>query len=172
MHLTPEQVVSLQESYRDLINYEDDDPSAAIDPATYRAPDGDRLIHIAAFRGDAETVELLLAAGEDIDAIGDMGDTPAHYAAMGEHRQLFDLLLSRGADQSIENEFGIPVSSAWSGHRADGNENGKADGFPWPRIAFALSLIVAAIVASYYSTLLSMLLGVMGVTLFLPPREK
>src|SRR4029453_4613609 len=98
MRLTPEQIASLQRAYSDLINYEDKGPTAAIDPATYRAPDGDRLIHIAALRGGIETVELLLGAGEDINAIGDMGDTPAHYAAMGEHRQLFDLLLSRGAD--------------------------------------------------------------------------
>jgi ankyrin repeat protein len=80
---------------------------------TFRAPDGDRLIHIAALRGDADTVELLLAAGEDINAIGDMGDTPAHYAAMGEHRQLFDLLLGRGADKSATNKFGMTVASAW-----------------------------------------------------------
>lgn len=116
MRLTDEQIASLQRAYRDLINYEGDDISAPIDPATYRAPDGDRLIHIAALRGDADTVELLLAAGEDINAKGDMGDTPAHYAAMGEHRHLFDLLLARGADQSVENEFGMTVASAWGGY--------------------------------------------------------
>lgn len=45
-----------------------------------------------------------------------MGDTPAHYAAMGEHRELFDMLLSRGADQSVENELGMTVASAWDGY--------------------------------------------------------
>lgn len=63
MRLTAEQTVSLQRAYSDLINYESEDPTAPIDPATYRAPDGDRLIHIAALCGDVETVELLLAAG-------------------------------------------------------------------------------------------------------------
>jgi ankyrin repeat protein len=116
MRLTDEQIASLQRVYGDLINYQAKDPTAPIDPATYRASDGDRLIHIAALRGDAETVELLLAAGEDINAVGDMGDTPAHYAAMGEHRELFDLLLRRGADPSITNEFGMTVASAWGGY--------------------------------------------------------
>jgi ankyrin repeat protein len=116
MRLTDEQIASLQRAYSDLINYESADPTAPIDPATYRAPDGDRLIHIAALRGDADTVELLLAAGEDINAAGDMGDTPAHYAAMGEHPQLFDFLLRRGADQSVTNEFGMTVASAWDGY--------------------------------------------------------
>jgi ankyrin repeat protein len=68
-------------------------------------------------RGDVDAVELLLEAGEDINAIGDLGDTPAHYAAMGQHRQLYDLLLSRGADQSIKNEFGMSVASAWGSYR-------------------------------------------------------
>lgn len=117
MRLTAEQIASLQRAYSDLINYEGEHPTAPIDPATYRAPDGDRLIHIAALRGDVETVELLLAAGEDINAKGDMGDTPAHYAAMGEHRHLFDLLLSRGADQSLENEFGMTFASAWDDYK-------------------------------------------------------
>ena len=119
MRLTAKQTASLQRAYSDLINYEREDPTAPIDPATYRAPDGDKLIHIAALRGDGETVELLLAAGEDINAIGDMGETPAHYAAMGEHRELFDLLLSRGADQSIENELGVTVASAWDHYAVD-----------------------------------------------------
>jgi ankyrin repeat protein len=116
MRLTDEQIASLQRAYSDVMNYQSEDPTAPIDPATYRAPDGDRLIHIAALRGDADSVELLLAAGEDINAIGDMGDTPAHYAAMGKHRELYDLLLSRGADQSVTNEFGMTVASAWGGY--------------------------------------------------------
>lgn len=125
MRLTPEQIVSLQRAYSDLMNYDGEDPTAPIEPATYRAPDGDRLIHIAALRGDIETVELLLAAGEDINAAGDMGDTPAHYAAMGDHRKLFDLLLSRGADQTLRNEFGLTVASAWAGY-ADGKAGDEA----------------------------------------------
>lgn len=52
------------------------DSTAPIDPLTYREAGGDHLIHIAAFTGDLRTVELLLDAGEDVDAIGDMGETP------------------------------------------------------------------------------------------------
>lgn len=114
MRLSDQEVDFLQRAYRDLINYENEDPTVPIDPATYRAPDGDRLIHKAAHRGDIATVELLLARGEDINALGDMSYTPAHYAAMGKHRRLFDLLLKRGADQTATNEFGVTVASAWN----------------------------------------------------------
>ena len=72
------------------------------------------MIHIAALRGDGDAVELLLARGEDIDSVGDMGNTPAHYAALGRHRLLFDQLLRLGADQTAMNEFGVTVASAWS----------------------------------------------------------
>ena len=106
MHLTPEQTKRLQEAYSYLTNFESDDPAAVIDPSTYRQPDGDRLIHIAAQQGDLTSVALLIAAGEDINAIGDMGQTPAHRAAGGHHREVFDLLMLSGADGTIIDEFG------------------------------------------------------------------
>lgn len=120
--LTPEQVAELQHAYRDLINYEGDDPFAPIDPLTYRATADDRLIHIAAFRGDAKTVEWLLDAGEEINATGDMGSTPAHYAGMGQHRHIYELLESRGADMTILDEFGKTPPETWvfCANRPDG----------------------------------------------------
>ena len=113
MPLTRHQKKLLQNAYRDLLNYEGAESTAPIDPMSYRTSDGDHLIHIAALRGDLETVEVLLAAGEDVNAVGDMGNTPAHYAAMGKCRELFDLLLQRGADSNLENEFGISAACAW-----------------------------------------------------------
>jgi len=106
MNLTPQQAKQLQETYSYLTNFDDEDPTKPIDPVTYQDPSGDRLIHIAAQRGDFETVELLLAAGEDVNAIGDMGLTPAHCAASGLHRDVFELLFRSGADGAIVDEFG------------------------------------------------------------------
>ena len=123
MRLNPEQTERLQRAYSFLINFDDDDQSAPIDPDTYRQPDGDRLIHIAAMRGDLITVALLLSAGEEINAIGDMGQTAAHYAAIGQHREVFDLLMERGADATIADEFGKTPPKKWASSAEDEPEH-------------------------------------------------
>lgn len=112
-NLTSDQVALLQHRYRDLINYQDDDPTAPINPLSYRAADGDRLIHIAARAGDDWTVEWLLNAGEDVNAMGDMSQTPAHSAATFLHKVTFDLLISRGADPTLVDEFGNTPAMIW-----------------------------------------------------------
>jgi ankyrin repeat protein len=86
-----------------LINYEDDDPCAPIDPLTYVAPDGDTSLHIASHRGDLRAVELLVQAGLGLNQQGDMGYTPLHYASTPE---IVEFLLSKGARTDIFNEFG------------------------------------------------------------------
>lgn len=112
--LTKEQVAELRERYSHLINYEGDDPTVPIDPLTYRAADGDRLIHIAAFTGDLRTVKWLLDAGEDVNAVGDMGETPAHNAASNLHKDVFELLAGRGADLTKQSEFGMTPIETWA----------------------------------------------------------
>jgi len=119
MRLTPEQTEQLQQAYSGLTNFDGDDPTAPIDPSTYQLPDGDRLIHIAALRGDLGTVDLLLTAGEDVNAIGDMGLTAAHYAASGQHREVFNLLMERGANATIIDEFGQTPSERWASFASD-----------------------------------------------------
>lgn len=96
----------LVKRFSDLINYEADDPTTPIDPYSYRTPEGDSCLHIAAMRGDCIAIDLLLLDGADIDAIGDMGNTALHYASREQHREAFRMLASRGANQSIRNEFG------------------------------------------------------------------
>ena len=112
--LTKEQVAELQRRYSHLINYEGDDPTEPIDPLTYRAADGDHLIHIAAFTGDLTTVEWLLDAGENVNAVGDMGETPAHNAASNLHKDVFELLAARGADLTTKSEFGMTPIETWT----------------------------------------------------------
>ena len=114
MHLTSKQVLWLQETYNYLGNKEGGDPLAPINPATWQSPEGDRLIHIAALRGDLVAVELLVNAGENVNAIGDMSQTPAHFAAMNQHRSVFEFLIQRGADTSIVDEFGNTPLQTWA----------------------------------------------------------
>jgi ankyrin repeat protein len=69
-------------------------------------------------------VDLLLTAGEDVNAIGDMGLTAAHYAASGQHREVFDLLMERGADATIVDEFGQTPPERWASFAKDKGEAG------------------------------------------------
>lgn len=104
--LSPDQVAALQNRFADLINYEGDDPTAPIDPLTYKEPGGDGLLHVAASRGDVEAVTLLLDAGVDPNIRGEMGYTALHYAGMHGHRIAAEALAARGACIDATNEFG------------------------------------------------------------------
>ena len=108
MHnLTDVELSDLAAAFRDLLNYASDDPTAPIDPLTYSAPDGDTCLHIAARRGDAQSVRLLLKAGLDVNALGDMGTTPLHCAKTDE---IVSLLLAAGASTDIRDAFGrVPL---------------------------------------------------------------
>ena len=104
--LSSNQIIYLQKRFADLINYEGDDPTAPIDPMTYRGSGGDSLLHIAAFRGDVQSVTLLLDAGINPNIIGEMGYTPLHYAALIGDRDTASILIARGARTDATNEFG------------------------------------------------------------------
>jgi ankyrin repeat protein len=101
--LSPTEVVELAAAFRDLINYESADPTAPIDPLTYRSPDGDTCLHVAARRGDVRSVELLLKAGADPNDLGDMKSTPLHCA---RDPRIVEMLLAAGASDTIRNAFG------------------------------------------------------------------
>ncbi len=106
MILSSETITSLQKKYDYLINYESSNPTDPIDPVTYVDSNGDSLLHIAAQRGDLDTVTLLVEAGMDINQKGDMGYTALHYAYNGQHSKTIEFLKLRGAMTEIENEFG------------------------------------------------------------------
>ncbi|GAB3782396.1 ankyrin repeat domain-containing protein [Dyella agri] len=101
--LTDAELLELKAAFADLINYESDDPEKPIEPLSYRAPDGDSCLHVASHRGNLRAVQLLVRAGLDINAPGDMGYTPLHYAATAE---VIEFLLANGASPTIKNEFG------------------------------------------------------------------
>lgn len=96
----------LQYAFRDLLNYESEDPLEPINPLTYRTPEGDSCLHIAAGRGDFSSVKSLVEFGLDINLHGDMGNTPLHYAKKGGFNEVVNFLLAHGAEPDLLNEFG------------------------------------------------------------------
>ncbi len=71
--------------------------SAASSPARHNQPEGITLVQ-AAERGDVGTVEVLIAAGADVNAATQHGMTALMSAAANGHLGLVSLLLERGAD--------------------------------------------------------------------------
>lgn len=99
-------LVLIQQKYADLPNSVDEDPRAPIDPITYVDSNGDSLLHIAAWRGDAETVETLLKLGVGVNMLGDMSSTALHYAYRKGRADVVKVLLSHGASTTMRDEFG------------------------------------------------------------------
>ena len=75
----------------------------------------------AARTGNIEAVKQHLAAGADVNAKGEEGLTPLHYAAREGHKEITDLLLTNGADVNAKNdEGGTPLD--WAECCADKKE--------------------------------------------------
>ena len=90
------------------------DQTSAPKPLTVhsRASDGDTPLHVAALWGDRHATQVLLEAGADIDAKGDMSCTPLYYAVMRAHTQVAEFLLRHGADPDAESELGFSAREA------------------------------------------------------------
>lgn len=89
-----------------MTNFESDDPSAAIDPLSYRDAGGDTLLHIAARLGDMDTIKWLVDAGMNINEQGEMGSTALHNAYQYRNTEIVEFLLDQGASPKTENYFG------------------------------------------------------------------
>jgi uncharacterized protein len=61
-------------------------------------PDGSTALHWAAYRDDAEAVQILLNAGADPDAVNLQGVTPLIQAAISGNARILEMLLDAGAD--------------------------------------------------------------------------
>lgn len=70
-----------------------------------RDVDDDTVLHRAAYRGSLEDVWDLLRLGSDVNAKGDLGHTPLHYAAMAGNRSVVIALLAAGASHKLHNEW-------------------------------------------------------------------
>lgn len=88
------------------------------DPELARAwsPDGFTPLHLAAFFGQADAVELLLQHEAEVDVVARNADihvAPLHSAASGGHAEIVKRLLEHGADPNAAQDGGFtPLHSA------------------------------------------------------------
>ncbi|XP_046558660.1 serine/threonine-protein phosphatase 6 regulatory ankyrin repeat subunit B-like isoform X2 [Haliotis rubra] len=69
--------------------------------------DGNNTLHWACWRGDRKTVEFVLSLDRvDINSRGGGSWTPVMWAARWRHRDMVELLVSRGADVSLVDDVG------------------------------------------------------------------
>ena len=93
-------------------------PSAAPDPqGTREVPLSPADVHTAAKDGRLAELEQLLAANPELVHVrDDEGRTPLHWAASGGHKEVAELVLSKGADPYVKDDAGqTPLSLAVKG---------------------------------------------------------
>lgn len=74
---------------------------------TSRGYDDDTALHVVLWQNDIEAARVLIEAGADANAIGEMGETPLHVAVSKELIEAVELLLSHGANPDAVSEFGV-----------------------------------------------------------------
>ncbi|MFK7802362.1 MAG: ankyrin repeat domain-containing protein [Anaerolineae bacterium] len=77
-----------------------------IDLEARRSKFGFTPLLVAAFQGNVEMVELLIANGADIEAKDDWGDTPVNVAAWDGRLAVIEKLLELGAQVDVKNQGG------------------------------------------------------------------
>ncbi|NDQ56143.1 MAG: hypothetical protein GZ088_03595 [Acidipila sp.] len=87
-----EKIQSLLKTNPDLVFSEDDQGSSPL--------------HMAAWRGQKDVAELLLASGADVNAKDNFNITPLQTAAMFDHKDVAQLLLAHKADVNAKNNKG------------------------------------------------------------------
>src|SRR5437870_2376160 len=75
-------------------------------------------LHLAAQSGDLKGVKKYLDEGLDPNVFDDLSKTPLHYAAEGEHIDVVQLLLSRGANVNIREDSSTNVGNTVLAHVA------------------------------------------------------
>lgn len=68
--------------------------------------DGDTPLHVVLRRQDTEAALLLIAAGANVTAVGDMSETPLHLAVKQGNVVAVEALIAAGADPEAPSEFG------------------------------------------------------------------
>ena len=81
---------------------------------------GNTELHLAAIRGFADLVPVLIRHGADVNALNDHGHTPLYYAARHGHRKAAEVLLVAGADKSAIAETNYGKASQLTASLRDG----------------------------------------------------
>jgi ankyrin repeat protein len=70
-------------------------------------------------KDDFNTVKTLIAAGVDVNAKDELGETPLHVAAVRGHLEIASLLINEGANVDARDERNLtPLhAAAWIGHK-------------------------------------------------------
>ncbi|XP_067685591.1 putative ankyrin repeat protein RF_0381 [Haliotis asinina] len=96
-------MIAAERGYRDMFDFlvgKDADLSVVGD-------DGNTILHMACLGGDVELVQdVLIETQTDINVRGHEGVTPVMIAASTGNQILFDLLVSKGADVIIVDDYG------------------------------------------------------------------
>ena len=71
-------------------------------------------LQVASVKGDVKTVELLINAGADVDALGGECGTALQAAAAGGHEEVVEMLLEADADVNLRNSFRYPDKYSFS----------------------------------------------------------
>ena len=75
-------------------------------------------LHLAAKGGRLQAARLLLTAGADVNARGQMEFTPLHWAVQRRQRAVAELLLARGANLRAQDSMGV-TPTAYAAHVGD-----------------------------------------------------
>mmetsp|Transcript_113450 Transcript_113450/g.315916 ORF Transcript_113450/g.315916 Transcript_113450/m.315916 type:complete len:941 (-) Transcript_113450:23-2845(-) len=89
-------------------------------PMEARTPDGRTVLHIAASRGHAECVQVLLLAGADVSAITRAGFNALHFACQQGHLDVVCILHAVGCEMSTQTDEGdlpLHLAAARGHHR-------------------------------------------------------
>ncbi|MDB6071122.1 MAG: Protein kinase [Verrucomicrobiales bacterium] len=108
------ETVTLQELLEDVfdvrieMDFEGRDPFSGEGALTVNScifGDEDRPLHVVARRGNAICLNLLISAGADPNALGDLSFTPLHDAVRRGHLECARILLEAGSRTDAVNEF-------------------------------------------------------------------
>ena len=80
----------------------------------------DQTIHEAAHLGDIEAVKQHLAAGTDVNVLGDEDyeAPPLYWAAHGGHKEIVELLIANGANLNLRSGMVVKTEDGSAGEQA------------------------------------------------------
>ena len=69
-------------------------------------------------RGNIEIVKWHLSAGVDVNVKDGIGVTPLHFAVLGGHKELAELLIANGADVNLRSSMVVKTEDGSDGEQA------------------------------------------------------